>query len=88
MWRKIMAGDWKPHEKLRMPLEEIEELMKLEGWSRRDLADWLGISPNTVALWWVKTDRHTLPQGPAVRAMTERRRWRLEHPRELEPVAS
>lgn len=43
---------------IRMSPKEIEELLRLKKWSRRDLADAIGVKENIVARWLMaKTDR-------------------------------
>lgn len=48
--------------KPRMEIEEIEELLKLKGWTRTKLAGELGMTENAIHQWFSKRRN---PGGPA-----------------------
>jgi transcriptional regulator with XRE-family HTH domain len=61
-----------PEKSRRMTTKEIEELLKLKGWSQRQLADELEVTEGAVSRW-VAAGR--VPRGPAAKWM---RTWLTE----------
>lgn len=56
-----------------METHEIQELLDLTGWSKRDLAKRLELNETTVYRWFMEDDRR--PHGPAAVLM---RHWLLQ----------
>ena len=52
-----------------MSLDEIEELMRLTGWSRAELAARLGVSANLVHKWFMPDPQKRTPNAAVCQAM-------------------